>query len=67
MTEEEIADLRKDLPYVYMYDKYNLFDFSSWVKENIDKASFEILKIMIEKKIQIMVLDPHPVYFLLCG
>lgn len=64
MPEEEIQSLRKEIPYLYLFDKRNLFEFSSWVKENIDSASFEILRIMIQKKIQIAVLDPHPVYFL---
>lgn len=64
MTDDEIYSLQKDLPYLYVYDHFNIDDFNVWIEGDVESIAFEIIAKMVSKKVRIMVVDPHPVYFL---
>lgn len=67
MTPDEISSLRKDLPYLYVYDKLNLDDFNERIEGNLELVALEVIEFMISLNASIILVDPQPVCFLFYG
>lgn len=63
MLESDIKTLRKELPYVYVYDQKDLIDFSATLVTGYKTFLDEIIKLIKDNDINVMVIDPHPVSF----
>lgn len=67
MTPEKISFLRKDLPYLCVYDKLNLEDFNEQIDGSLESIAFEIIQFMTSQSASIVLVDPQPVCFLFYG